>query len=179
MTPAPQQVLRDALTAKCIQGSSPLQSLIELAQKAGVGVKTIAKASGGHPIPTVDHLRLCAAIELDPLAGIGPSHYGLQKRYPTPSTFDFGFFSMGFRLKQRLNRHSDRKACQVIGIKAGTLKRLKLAHALPIGPVLRACAYIGVHPFGYFAVQKILGDVSLDLLKSSETSPNFGRKCFT
>jgi hypothetical protein len=151
---APRQVLRDALTARCVLQSNPVTLLVELADKAGVSIHSIAKASIGNPVNTIDHLRLCAALEVDPLGGMGPAHYGLHKGFPTPSSFDFAFFAMGLIMRQRLNRHDNYKACKAIGIKAGTLERLKMGHAQPIGPVLRACGYIGVHPFGYCAVVK-------------------------
>jgi hypothetical protein len=146
----PRQILRDALSAKCTLTQNPVSCLIELATKAGVSVRSIAKATAGGPLSTIDHLRLCAAIEVDPMAGLGPAHYGLHLRFPIPSDFDFNFFAFALRLRQRLNRHPDDKACRIIGIKSGTLDRLKAAHAEQIGPVLRACAYVGVHPFGYF-----------------------------
>ncbi len=154
----PRSILRDALSAKCTLSPSPIACLTELAARAGVGVRAIARAAIGEPVPTVAHLRLCAALEVDPLAGIGPAHYGLHKAFPVPSDFDFPFFAMALAMKQHLNRHDAHKACKAIGIKEGTLIKLKLGHAMPIGPVLRACVYIGVHPFGYLAVQKFLSE---------------------
>jgi hypothetical protein len=148
----PRQILRDALTAKCILSTNPIQTLTELAAKAGIGIKSIARASIGGPLSTVDHLRLCCAVEVDPMAGFGTAHYGLRKGFPPPSDFDFDFFALGLKLRQRLNRHPDDKTCREIGIKHNTLTRLKLGYAEQIGPVLRACAYIRVHPFGYLAV---------------------------
>ncbi len=162
----PRSILRDALTAKCTLTPNPITTLTALATHAGVGVRAIAKASIGEPVPTIAHLRLCAALEVDPLAGIGPAHYGLHKAYPTPSDFDFPFFAMALTIRQGLQRHDSHKACKAIGIKAGTLVRLKLGHVMPIGPVLRACVYVGVHPFGYFAA------VSAVVHSESKTKPN-------
>jgi hypothetical protein len=149
-----RQVLRDALIAKCTLQISPVTYLVELATQAGVATRIIAKAAQGQPVPTIDHLRLCAALEVDPLAGLGPAHYGLHVAFPSPSSFDFAFFATGLMLQQRLKRQSDHQACRAIGIRQGTLKRLKAGEKQGVGPVLRACAYIGVHPFGYCAGPK-------------------------
>jgi hypothetical protein len=145
----PAEILCNALQAKCLTDKSPIQSLVELATKAGVGVKTIAKAASGRPVPTIEHLRLCTAIELDPMAGVGPAYFGLKAGYPEPADFIFGFFALALTLRQRFSHHGYYKASEIIGIQGRTLERLKAGHAMPIGPVLRACSYIGAHPFTY------------------------------
>jgi hypothetical protein len=145
----PRQMLRDALAARCVLALNPIHCLIELGTKAGVGVKTIARATSGGHISTDEYLRLCAAIEFDPMAGFGPAYYGRHSSFPEPADFDFGFFALALQLRQRLNRHSDNAASRLIGIKGGSLARLKAGYREPVGSVLRACVYIQVHPFGY------------------------------
>lgn len=149
-TSGPRQILSSAITSRTMLAPSPVDAMLAIAKKAGVGVKAIAKAAGGGHIPTIDHLRLCAAIEIDPMAGLGPTLYGMGIAFPEPADFDPHLLSLGLQLRQQLNRHTYGEACKAMGVKAGTLQRLIAGRKQPIGATLRACSYVVVHPFGYF-----------------------------
>lgn len=146
---APRQILHDAIQAKCMLAPSPVDSMLAIAKKAGIGIKAIARAAGGGPLSANDHLRLCAALEIDPMAGFGRVAYGMNLAFPDPADFDPHFLALGLQLRQRRNRHNDTQAARVIGIKLGTILRIKAGTLVPVGATLRACRYIGVHPFAY------------------------------
>jgi hypothetical protein len=140
MTDTPRERLAAFLQAKGIKATA------EFAHKAGITTRHAANALTGRPVATVPYLRICAALGFDPLPE-------LSYRIPEPADFDFAFFAMGFKIARGLKGDKDRTAADAIGgISASTICRIELAHIMGIGVVLRACRYIGLHPFGYLRV---------------------------
>ena len=123
----------------------PHGDVAKIAIRAGVSPRQMMNAQSARPVATVAYLRICAAIQFDPLPAI-------PHAIPEPSDFDFAFFSMAFRMKRGLNLHNDREAAKAIDVSATTVCRVERGDAMFIGVVLRACGYIGVHPWGYCAV---------------------------
>ena len=66
-----------------------------------------------------------------------------------PADLDQGLFALGFRLRRGLNKHTMRQAGEACQMSAATVMRLERGEVMSIGVVLRCCAYIAVHPFGY------------------------------
>jgi hypothetical protein len=95
----------------------------------------------------VAFLRICVAMQHDPLPII------LHPMPLKPSDFDFEFFSIGFRMKRIMRDENDREAAVALGFSAATVCRMERADAMQIGVILRACEYIGCHPFGYLAIE--------------------------
>ena len=127
------------------QALDPYGDIWRIAVKAGVTDRQMMNAQSGRPVATIAYLRICAAIGYNPLPSI-------PYDTPQPSDFDFAFFSMAFRMKRALSGHSDRNAAEVVNISPSTICRIERADAMFIGVVLRACEYIGIHPWGYCAV---------------------------
>jgi DNA-binding XRE family transcriptional regulator len=125
---------------------------VALAQAAGVSAREMANAIEARPVNAIAYLRLCVAANYDPLPELP------HARPPKPSDFDFSFFAAGFLMRRAINGHTDRQAGKVIDVAPATICRIESANVMSIGVVMRACRYIGVHPYGYCAVpQKIQG----------------------
>lgn len=116
--------------------------LAGIAKDAGVDIKVIANAARARPVSTISYLRIAAAIALDPLPELPHSGFPV-------ADFDTAFFAMGFFIARGLKRHSQAEAATELGIKPLTIAKLEHGTELPIGVVLRACRYIGVHVAGY------------------------------
>jgi hypothetical protein len=138
MTPSPRERLAQAL--------DPIGDYARLAHKAGVTPREFLNAQAGRPCPTIPFLRICVAIQHDPMPSL--PHLMPEK----PSDFDFGFFSMAFRMKRAMNGHNEAQAAAAMGFKAATIRRIEQGDALLVGVVLKVCSYLQIHPFGYLSV---------------------------
>lgn len=128
--------------------ATALESITDIARcahRAGVTPREFANAQVARPCPTIPFLRICVAIQHDPLPSIP------HKMPEKPSDFDFGFFAMGFRIRRALNLHDENAAASAIGVSRETVCRIERGDRLLIGVVLRACTYAGIHVFGYMA----------------------------
>jgi hypothetical protein len=116
----------------------------ELARRAGVTSKQVVNLVVGQPISANAYLRLCVVIEHDPLPELAQPMGEVR-----PADLDQVLFALGFRLRRGLNKHTMRQAGEACQISAATVMRLERGEVMSIGVVLRSCAYVGVHPFGY------------------------------
>lgn len=138
MTPSPRERLAVALDA--------IGDIARYAVIAGVSPRQFANAQSARPCSTVAFLRICVAVRHDPLP-ILPHKMPFK-----PSDFDFEFFSIGFRMKRIERGENDRQAAVALGFSPATVCRIEKPDAMQIGVILRACEYIGCHPFGYLAI---------------------------
>jgi hypothetical protein len=138
MTPSPRERLAQAL--------QNVTDIARCAHKAGVTPREFSNAQVARPCPTVPFLRICVAIQHDPMPSL--PHSMPEK----PSDFDFGFFSMAFRMKRGLNGDSEAAAALQLDFMPVTIGRIERGDALLIGVVLKVCKYLQIHPFGYLAV---------------------------
>lgn len=86
------------------------------------------------------------AIGYDPVV---PEMPPIPQTRAVSSDFNFGYFAMSFYLTRGLWKHTREKAGGVIGVRASTIKSLEQGDEMPIGVVLRACAYMQRHPFKF------------------------------
>jgi hypothetical protein len=128
------------------QALDPIGDYAQLAHKAGVTPREFLNAQTGRPCPTIPFLRICVAIQHDPTPSL--PHVMPEK----PSDFDFGFFSMAFRMKRAMNGHNEAQAAAAMGYKPATIRRIERADALLIGVVLKVCKYLELHCFSYLSV---------------------------
>lgn len=143
-----------------------------VASAAGVSPRQVSNLIVGRPVKANAFLRLCAALNHDPLPELphSPLIY--------PANFDHAMMAMGCKIKRGLNGHDLDAASKAIGFSRATISRVENAHVMSIGVVLKVCAYIGVHPFNYFQLEKAgtrLVDreaVSRGTSNKSETSEN-------
>jgi hypothetical protein len=138
MTSSPREHLAQALDT--------IGDYAQLADKAGVTPRDFLNAQSGRPCATVPFLRICVAVRHDPLPSI--PHTMPEK----PSDFDFGFFSMAFRMKRAMLDMTEVQAGRAVCVSPVTIRRIEAAYVIPIGVILRACCFIQIHPFGYLAV---------------------------
>jgi hypothetical protein len=125
----------------------------------------MANAIAARPVGAVAFLRICAAIRFDPTPE-------LLHPIPEPSDFDFGVFSLAFRLRRYLMGHNEKQAAKALGVFPGTIRHLERGDVALIGVVLRGCQFVGLSPFGYF---KLLNTPATQMRAgahvSRETSP--------
>ena len=113
------------------------------ATKAGITTRQLANAICGRPVTANAYLRLAVALGFDPCPDL--PHEPLAG----PCDFDYPFFAMAFRIARGLKGHNDRQAAEAIEVSASTVCRIEAAQAVLIGVLIRACRYIGCHPWGY------------------------------
>lgn len=115
---------------------------------AGITTRQLANAICGRPLCAVAYLRLCSALQFDPCP---------ELLHPpiVPADFDFAYFAMGFRISRGLRGHTHKQAADAIGVSPSTVCRIEAGKVMFIGVVTRACAYIGMSPFGYCIPQRI------------------------
>src|SRR5580704_15541476 len=128
------------------QALDPIGDYPRLAHKAGVTPREFLNAQTGRPCPTIPFLRICVTIQYDPMPSL--PHLMPEK----PSDFDFGFFSMAFRMKRAMNKDSEAAAALQLDFMPATIGRIERGDALLIGVIIKACKYVGIHPFGYLSV---------------------------
>lgn len=122
-----------------------------LARQADLSARQMGNAVLGRPLATSGFLRLCAALKIDPL----PDLPWWPWVAPPNGDFDFVLLAMGLRITRGLHKHTERQAGEAMGASGATVNRLEQGDRLSIGSVLRACRYIGQHPFGYMKSPKI------------------------
>jgi transcriptional regulator with XRE-family HTH domain len=118
----------------------------QLAHKAGVTPRDFLNAQSGRICPTVPFLRICVAVQHDPMPELP---YVMPEK---PSDFDFGFLSMALRLKRGLNGHDETQAGAAAGLSPVTISRIERGDSLAIGIIVRACKYMNIHCFSYLNV---------------------------
>lgn len=152
--------------ADALADMGPKQAAV-VAAAAGVHPRLAANAIAARPVATIYYLRLCAAALLNPAPAII-----FDGAIPAPSDFDFGQFACGFKITRGLRKHSDRDAASACGISPSTVGRLEAAEAVQIGVALRACAYVGLHPYKFFKPLNVGGysgpSVSRETLQSGD-----------
>lgn len=128
---------------------------------ARVSSRQIANAVQARPVASIEFLRLCAAIGLDPLPDVP---HAMVK----PAKFDSGFFALALRLRLRLNKHSTRHAAHIVGVRPATISRAAAGDALSIGTLLKLCLYCQQHPFSFFPVSRETHQTNKDVNTSSQ-----------
>lgn len=124
-----------------------------LAAQAGVTLRQAANAITGRPVAAGAFLRLCVVVQHDPAPDI---------EYPAPSEpreFDCILFAMALRIIRGLNGDTERAAGKKMQMSATTVCRLEQGYQTSIGVVLRACRYLGRHPYSYLRAPPIKQNV--------------------
>jgi hypothetical protein len=119
-----------------------IDACAQFAIRAEVGHRQMANAMQGRPVATVPYLRLAAASGFDPLPE-------LDHPAVVPSDFDAAFFAVAMNMRRQLNHHTDRQAADAMGLSAATVCRIERGDSVNIGVIIKACRYVGIHPFGY------------------------------
>lgn len=138
MTPSPRELLAQALDA--------YGDIERHAHKAGVSPKDFLNAQTGRPCPTIPFLRICVAIQHDPLPSIP---YQMPEK---PSDFDFLLLSIALRMHRGLTGQSRAQIAKALDVSPVTVRRIEEGKSSLVGVILRACTMIGLHPFGFLTV---------------------------
>lgn len=111
-----------------------------LAVTAGIDIGVARRARSGEPISASAALALIAARGYDPVT----------RKMITPRRLrplDCTFLALGVKGAMFKNKHTARQAAAAMDVSATAVTRLRNGHKTSIVTVLKACAYIGVHPF--------------------------------
>ena len=145
----------------------PYGDVATIAIRAGVSPRQMMNAQSARPVATVAYLRICAVIQFDPAADL---HGDEPWHWPEPQSFDFEHLAIGFLIRRNLNGQTAAEAGKIMGLSAPTVSRIENAHAMQIGVVLKACRYLGMHPFRLFP-KDCCGPLPQKSHVSRETSP--------
>jgi hypothetical protein len=137
----PTAILANALEAI---GSNQL-ALVAVANKAGLLIARVRKAAKGYPIGASDHLRICAAIKIDPDTGND------IECVPPPGDFEFKALGAGVAMRRIQLGHdkSIRNTALAIGVVHSTFLKIERGEVTSIASVLKACRYVGLSPYAY------------------------------
>lgn len=138
---SPATILADALEPA---GTSQL-NLVAVANSAGLKLGRITKAAKGYPLSASDHLRICAALKIDPYTGSDLDNV------PPPGDFEFKALGAGVAMRRIQLGHdsSIRKTAEAIGVSHSTFLKIERGEITSIASVLAACRYVGLSPFAY------------------------------
>ena len=116
-----------------------------IARQAGVTSRQVSLARSGKPVNAGAYLALCAVTGVDPVAGTSRPPQALS-----PNVV-WWLLSGALYITRNLKKLDQRAAAEVIGISPASVCRVELGHPVSIGIMLKVCAFIGVHPYGYTA----------------------------
>jgi transcriptional regulator with XRE-family HTH domain len=134
-----------ALSNELQSSASSWAALDELARRADVTSRQASLARAGKPVNAGAYLALCAATGIDPVDG-----KSRPAKVLSPNVV-WWLLSGALYITRHLKKLDQRAAAEAIGISAATVCRVERGHPVSIGVLLKVCAFIGVHPFGYTA----------------------------
>jgi transcriptional regulator with XRE-family HTH domain len=135
----------NALPNALQSSASSWAALDEMARRARVTSRQASLARAGKPVNAGAYLALCAATGIDPVDGKSRPAKSLS-----PNVV-WWLLSGALYITRNLKKLDQRAAAEAIGISAATVCRVERGHPVSIGVMLKVCAFIGVHPFGYTA----------------------------
>jgi hypothetical protein len=116
-----------------------------IARQAGVTSRQVSLARAGKPVNAGAYLALCAATGIDPVDG-----EPRPARVISPNVV-WWLLSGALYITRHLKKLDQRAAAEAIRISAASVCRVECGQPISIGVMLKVCAFIGVHPFGYTA----------------------------
>jgi DNA-binding XRE family transcriptional regulator len=132
--------------AALLQSSASSWAMLDaIAQQAGVTPRQASMARAGKPVNAGAYLALCAAVGIDPISGAARPEKALS-----PNVV-WWLLSAALHITRNLRKLDQRAAADAIGISPATVCRVEQGRPVSIGVMLKVCAFIGVHPFGYTA----------------------------
>jgi hypothetical protein len=132
--------------------STALQSLISsrtaldsLARQAGIMPRQVSLARSGKAINAGAHLALCAAAGVDPVDGAA------QPVKVVSADVVWWLLSGALYITRNLRKLDQRGAATAIGVSPSTVCRVECGKPVSAENMIKVCAFIGVHPYGYSA----------------------------
>lgn len=124
-----------------------------VARQAGVTPRQASLARAGKPVNAGAYLALCAVTGVDPVDG------RLRPAKVISPNVVWWLLSGALYITRHLKKLDQRAAAEAIGISAASVCRVECGQPVSIGVMLKVCAFIGVHPFGYTAPLVCLPDI--------------------
>lgn len=116
------------------------EALVAVAVIADVDPGNARRARAGQPISARDSIALLAARGFDPVT----RKVCRSRRY---GQFDHTALALGIRMRMVMRRDSLRSAALSVGASASAFLHMRAGRVLGFENTLKACAYVGVHPF--------------------------------
>ncbi|RXF72095.1 hypothetical protein [Hansschlegelia zhihuaiae] len=142
---------------------------------SGVGYTVAERALEGRPIAALDHLRICAALGLDPATLEPPSadapRFGGAILWVT--------FGAALTVARHLKGHDQRTAAMEASVSLATVSRAEHGRALGAAIYLRLCAYAGKHPHFWTVTPERAEAVARLATSAPAPEPAAARDCFT
>lgn len=134
------------------------QAILDLSPEARASLgKSATRFLAGSPVNATDFLRLCALHGINPRTGEVTASNGAV----FDADFSFDLLGAGLAIKRHSVERgkasigiSQRVLARRIGLSLATVVRIEQGKPVSIESVLKACAFIGVHPFHYMANEK-------------------------
>jgi DNA-binding Xre family transcriptional regulator len=134
-----------ALSDVLQSSASSWPELDAVARQAGVTPRQASLARAGKPVNAGAYLALCAATGIDPVNG------GARPPKLISPNVVWWLLSGALYITRHLKKLDQRAAAEALGISAASVCRVEQGQPVSIGVLLKVCAFIGVHPFGYTA----------------------------
>jgi transcriptional regulator with XRE-family HTH domain len=135
----------NALSSSLQSAALSSSALMSLARQAGVTPRQASFARAGKAINAGAYLALCAAAGVDPVDGT------VRPVKVVSADVVWWLLSGALYITRHLKKLDQRAAAEAIGISAASVCRVECGQPVSIGVLLKVCAFIGVHPFGYTA----------------------------
>jgi transcriptional regulator with XRE-family HTH domain len=135
----------NALSGALQSSASSWADQDEIARQAGVTSRQVSLARSGKPVNAGAFLALCAVSGVDPVTGTSRPPQALSPNVA------WWLLSSALYIRRNLKKLDQRAAAEAIGVSPASVCRVELGHPVSIGVMLKICAFIGVHPFGYTA----------------------------
>jgi DNA-binding XRE family transcriptional regulator len=136
----------NALSNVLQSSASSWTALDAIAHQAGVCPRQASLARAGKPVNAGAYLALCAVTGIDPVDGTSRP---VRELSPNVAWW---LLSGALYITRHLKKLDQRAAAKAIGISAASVCRVERGQPVSIGVMLKVCAFIGVHPFGYTAL---------------------------
>jgi DNA-binding Xre family transcriptional regulator len=129
-----------------LQSSASSWAVLDaVAHEAGVSSRQASLARAGKRVNAGAFLALCAVSGVDPVGG------ATRPRQTLSPNVAWWLLSWALYTTRTLKKLDQRAAADAIGISTASVCRVELSHTVSIEILLKVCAFIGVHPFGYTA----------------------------
>jgi len=162
----PAAILASALKDHLAATADHKRQQLDLANAAGLKLGTVIQAMRGFAINAEAHLRLCAALNIDPNDGTSAP---IAARV---GEFDIKLLGAGLFMRRLQRKQSIRNAAGEMALSHATLLKIEQGEVTAIGSVLAACTYIGVSPFHYVKPPMFHRNNGLTTLNEQEKSAN-------
>ena len=118
------------------------QAIADLGKAIGATPRIAFYAAQARPISADHYLKFCAKLGLDPVTG--------KPRKPCEvGDLQWPLIGAGLKMRRQLEHKGQRPAAEAYKLSYSTLRRAESGEPVTVTSLLKICAGLGVHPFGY------------------------------